>query len=591
MPAINQFPQLKAPDGASNVNFTQLGFNAATRSVEERLQEIVSVKDYGAKGDGINDDTDEIQSAINANPGKTIYFPAGTYRITAKILITSAATRLVGISLYSFIRADGIGQDVLHFENPLLDGSFLSGCGVDGLYLLRITPATTGAALRLTRCSNFDGINFVTLNMPEGVRVEGGQLNTFSGFRIFAGSQFDLSAVANSCGLRFGQAPLTVGYQPCYTVQVSDFVIASGRRWQASLLLANGDGLSFANGYINAASQAELRITQDRNASYVAPASFTNVYFDGVSGTPNCLHIPDDGFTAPVNAVVFNNCFLGQSTGPVALIRKSCQVEFVGSQIANSNGWGIDAEASQTRLQLTGGRLFNLGKSVGATGGIRFAGGFSLSITGTNFHDDQGTVASIRLEGVIGSVTLAGLTFRGTTADISNAATITYFTYAANNSDKTAAASSLMGVRPGNVDIDDYRVLDWYREGPFAPTILFGGAETGNVYSTRSGRFTRIGNRVAFDIYAVLSTKGSATGSVTVGGLPYPSNAANVGAYSVRLISGAAGTQDAGICASMGGSASAVGLFRGDAGGSTVALADTNFTNTTAVIISGTYEV
>jgi hypothetical protein len=41
----------------------------------------INVKDYGAKGDGINDDTQEINAAFIAakSAGKSIYFPAGTY--------------------------------------------------------------------------------------------------------------------------------------------------------------------------------------------------------------------------------------------------------------------------------------------------------------------------------------------------------------------------------------------------------------------------------------------------------------------------------------------------------------------------------
>lgn len=53
---------------------------------------IVSVKDYGAKGDGITDDTAAIQTTIDNNPGKTIYFPDGEYLISASIVTSSTDT-------------------------------------------------------------------------------------------------------------------------------------------------------------------------------------------------------------------------------------------------------------------------------------------------------------------------------------------------------------------------------------------------------------------------------------------------------------------------------------------------------------------
>ena len=63
--------------------------NAVGRTVHQKLQEIVSVFDFGAKGDGTTDDTTAIQNAINvvgsAGIYGTIYFPAGTYKITSTL--------------------------------------------------------------------------------------------------------------------------------------------------------------------------------------------------------------------------------------------------------------------------------------------------------------------------------------------------------------------------------------------------------------------------------------------------------------------------------------------------------------------------
>ncbi len=56
---------------------------AINRTIFEKLSDVISVKDFGAIGDGIVDDTDAIQAAITAvSDGGGLYFPDGTYAVT-----------------------------------------------------------------------------------------------------------------------------------------------------------------------------------------------------------------------------------------------------------------------------------------------------------------------------------------------------------------------------------------------------------------------------------------------------------------------------------------------------------------------------
>jgi hypothetical protein len=57
---------------------------AVNRPINQKLEEYKSVKDFGAVGDNITDDTTAIQNAVNT--GLPIFFPTGVYKITAPIV-------------------------------------------------------------------------------------------------------------------------------------------------------------------------------------------------------------------------------------------------------------------------------------------------------------------------------------------------------------------------------------------------------------------------------------------------------------------------------------------------------------------------
>jgi polygalacturonase len=58
----------------------------------------VNVLDYGAKGDGVTNDTAAIQAAIDAAHGtQQVFFPAGTYKVTATLNLYKGSN-LIGIN-------------------------------------------------------------------------------------------------------------------------------------------------------------------------------------------------------------------------------------------------------------------------------------------------------------------------------------------------------------------------------------------------------------------------------------------------------------------------------------------------------------
>ena len=115
---------------SGNVNYNQGGTGAQTRTVENKLQDVVSVKDFGATGDGVTDDYDAILNAWThclAN-AKSLFFPAGTYLVDDK----NYPFRQGGITPASLLDCKNI---VIFGEGP---NSILKTTSSDGADVLQI---------------------------------------------------------------------------------------------------------------------------------------------------------------------------------------------------------------------------------------------------------------------------------------------------------------------------------------------------------------------------------------------------------------------------------------------------------------------
>jgi hypothetical protein len=91
-------PQTKPT--SEQVTFLQAGTGATQRTALAKLRDTVSVKDFGAVGDGVANDTAAVQAAITAvqaTNGGSVYFPTGNYKITSSLLITGGNISLIGL--------------------------------------------------------------------------------------------------------------------------------------------------------------------------------------------------------------------------------------------------------------------------------------------------------------------------------------------------------------------------------------------------------------------------------------------------------------------------------------------------------------
>ncbi len=134
---------------SEQVTFLAAGSGASQRTVLDRLRDVVSVKDFGAVGDGVTDDTVAIRAAISAcgTSGQALYFPTGTYIVNNQTGDTTSGT--LGI-LYvnKAIRMFGDGQSRTRIQIGTVGTAF-------GLMYMDVTGGTAWPGM-LIGPGNFD---------------------------------------------------------------------------------------------------------------------------------------------------------------------------------------------------------------------------------------------------------------------------------------------------------------------------------------------------------------------------------------------------------------------------------------------------
>ena len=142
-------------------NFTTTGTGAVTRTIHDKLSEAVSVKDFGAVGDGLTNDTLAFQHALSAH--KAVFVPAGVYIINATLVLQEGQS-LMGVGDASEIKTtSSISLIRLVGSYNLLTRLKLFGGDV-GIHLAGLTGP----------CVNNAIVDVTTWQAQTGILLDGG---------------------------------------------------------------------------------------------------------------------------------------------------------------------------------------------------------------------------------------------------------------------------------------------------------------------------------------------------------------------------------------------------------------------------------
>ena len=321
---------LASSAGSNSVGFLQAGTGATNRTVQAKLRDTVSVKDFGAVGDGVADDTTKIQAALNSGAG-TVYFPEGTYPVSSALTLPSNITltgdgvgntklTVVGTGvnniLYAVNRQNIKISDIWFYGNSQSSGS---GNGLAIFFYQNSSATEIGGNFRIENCrfENFKGDYWVyVVNDNTTFNIANIYVNNNS-FKSFPGNARNgaTTAVPSTCvsvqgstsGAEVTDVFVTNNSADCE--HIKSFLLI----WQgAHRVLAQG------NSVFNVGLGAGISNDAGSYAFMAYDSSGLNVPYDIVidgnliDGARSCDTV---GTTLPKGGIVLNSCYNIQIVG------------------------------------------------------------------------------------------------------------------------------------------------------------------------------------------------------------------------------------------------------------------------------------
>ena len=295
---------------ANSVTYLPAGTGAVQTTVQTKLRESVSVKDFGAVGDGVTDDTAAIQAAIDY--GSVVYFPAGNYLMSnASTLLYRGSTSVnVGISVPSnrTLKFDGINtkftvkdstRAVVFASSGSENISFKGSFTIEGNASNQTDANLVGFGIYLLNCTNIE-IDTIFVNETKS--------NTIQVMGCSDVSVRHIHSTTTSAGGSGGGGPQ---FEDCTNITASTF---SGYTYDdlVSVIAHSSTVTDVSLGEINGGSENARALFIGQSSSASAQRSILDVtanvnsYDSGIGGSTAAFVINNGAVYRNINVSVFD---------------------------------------------------------------------------------------------------------------------------------------------------------------------------------------------------------------------------------------------------------------------------------------------
>ena len=370
------------PNGSSLVGFIQAGANAVARTAQDKMRDVVSVKDFGALGNGLVDDAAAIQAAINAMPanGGGLYFPAGTYLIGSAVILNKAGVyfgdgwatniRTTSATANSFLVT---GAEQVHIEKMRFTSAVAKTAG------WYVDIAASANRFRLSDFAMEGAIGGVRSAAVATVTIERGQiLNSIagSGVQIKIDAGFDVSirdilsdqALDTFAGVYITQAG-DVTIEDCNFIHCGQALYVNPQSGQViASIWAN-------NTFFDTSSRAAYLFAQ---GGTIVRSLFDQCWFSGSTNEGVRLETSGAGI---INGTDFNGCQMFLNSFGVAIITPNVTNTRVHDcAVAQNTFAGIYLEAGVGDASIQDCRIGATHGLIGNATGILLAAGAGNNI-------------------------------------------------------------------------------------------------------------------------------------------------------------------------------------------------------------------